>query len=171
MRVGLGYDSHPFDESRPLVLGGVEFPGHPGLTGHSDGDAVAHALIDALLGAASLGDVGALFPDTDPALSGADSMELVSAAARAVAEGGYRLLNADVTVIAERPMIAPRAGEMRCGLADRLGVDPDRISVKGKRNEGMGWIGRGEGIAVLAVAILAERGGPREDPAPGPRGG
>lgn len=155
IRVGTGYDSHRFDPGRPLLLGGVHFPDSPGLKGFSDGDAVAHAVIDALLGAACMGDVGTHFPPGDEAWRGADSMDLLSRAVGMLREAGWAVGNVDVTVICERPLIAPRAGEMRTRLAERMGVEAHAVSVKGKSNEGLGWIGRGEGIAVQAVAMLA----------------
>lgn len=154
-RVGTGYDSHRFDPDRPLVLGGVRFPDSPGLKGHSDGDAVAHAVIDAVLGAACLGDVGSHFPPDDPRWRGADSMALLGRATALVRRTAWRVANVDVVVVCERPRIGPRAAEMRAVLAERLGVGAKQVSVKGKTNEGMGWIGRGEGIAVHAVALLA----------------
>lgn len=154
MRAGLGYDSHRFDPSRPLVLGGVTIPDHAGLSGHSDGDAVAHAVVDALLGAAGLGDVGGRFPDDDPAYEGADSLELLAEAVRILGRENFQVVNVDVTVVAESPRIAPHADEMRRALAARLDVAPAAVSVKGKSNEGLGWIGRGEGVAVLAVAVV-----------------
>ena len=159
MRTGVGYDSHRFDETRPLVLGGVSIPDAPGLKGHSDGDAVAHAITDAVLGAAGLGDIGAPFPDTDPAYEGADSIELLASAVRRLREGGFRVVNVDATIIAERPRIGPHAEAMRERLGRVLGTGPDGVSVKGKSNEGMGWIGRGEGLAVIAVATVAGAAG------------
>lgn len=154
IRVGIGYDSHRFGADRPLVLGGVRFPGAPGLEGFSDADAVAHAVIDALLGAACLGDIGTHFPPGEEEWRGADSMELLSRAVALLHGAGWRVGNVDVTVICERPRIGPRAAEMRGCLAGRMGIAPGSVSVKGKSNEGMGWIGRGEGIAVCAVAAL-----------------
>ncbi len=153
-RIGTGYDSHRFDPAHRLVLGGVHFPGCPGLAGFSDGDAVAHAVIDALLGAAALGDVGSHFPPGDDRWRGADSMELLGLAAGVLREASWTVGNVDVTVVCERPKIGPRAAEMRAALAGRLGVSPGQVSVKGKTNEGMGWIGRGEGIGVQAVALV-----------------
>ena len=158
-RVGIGYDSHRFDPERPLILGGVLFPDAPGLRGFSDADAVAHAVIDALLGAACLGDIGTHFPPGEEAWRGADSMELLSRAVELLHEEGWRVGNVDVTVICERPRIGPRADEMRAALAGRLGVGVEAVSVKGKSNEGMGWIGRGEGMAVCAVAGVGGGGG------------
>jgi 2-C-methyl-D-erythritol 2,4-cyclodiphosphate synthase len=154
-RVGLGYDSHRFDPERRLVLAGVDFPDAPGLRGFSDGDAVAHAVIDALLGAASLGDVGSHFPTGDPQWKDADSMDLLARAAHVLHEAGWNTHNVDITVICESPRIGPRSGEMRAALARVLQVGEGAVSVKGKSNEGMGWIGRGEGIAVQAVALVA----------------
>lgn len=154
MRVGLGFDSHRFDEDRPLVLGGVRIPDHPGLAGHSDGDAVAHSLIDALLGAAGLGDIGGLFPDTDPRHAGADSLELLAESVGRVEGENYQVVNADITVIARRPRIEPHGPGISAALSERLHVAPSKVSVKGKSNEGMGWIGREEGIAVLTVVLL-----------------
>lgn len=154
MRVGLGFDSHRYDASVPLVLGGVEIPDHPGLTGHSDGDAVAHAVTDALLGAAGLGSIGEHFPDDDPELAGADSLGLLAEAVRLVEGENYQVVNVDVSVVAESPRIAPHAGDMREALAGRLRVGPGQVSVRGKSAEGMGWIGRSEGLAVLAVALI-----------------
>ncbi len=167
MRVGIGYDCHPFDPSRRLVLGGVEFPDHPGLAGHSDGDAVAHSVVDALLGAAGLGSIGEHFPDTDPALRGADSIHLLARVARLLEEHGFRPVNVDVTVIAESPRIAPHAEAMSARLAGALGIPGRALSVKGTRNEGMGWIGRGEGLAAIAVALLEETGRPTVEPESG----
>ena len=159
MRTGVGYDSHRFDEARPLVLGGVTIPDAPGLKGHSDGDAVAHAITDAVLGAAGLGDIGALFPDTDPAYAGADSVELLASAVRRLREKGCRVGNVDVTVIAERPRILPHAAAMRERLGEALGTGAAGVSIKGKSNEGMGWIGRGEGLAAIAVATVTPAAG------------
>lgn len=154
MRVGLGFDSHRFDASVPLVLGGVGIRDHPGLVGHSDGDAVAHAVTDALLGAAGLGSIGDHFPDDDPDLAGADSLQLLAEAVRLVEGENYQVVNVDVTVVTETPRIGPHAGAMGDALAEPLGIDPGHVSVRGKSGEGMGWIGRGEGLAVLAVALL-----------------
>lgn len=160
MRVGLGYDSHRFDASAPLVLGGTTIEDHAGLAGHSDGDAVAHALIDALLGAAGLGSIGDRFPDDAAELAGADSMELLASAVRDVEGENYQVVNADLTVVARTPSIAPHAAEMERELADRLHVAPDHVTVKGKSNEGMGWIGAGEGLAAAAVVLLDRIGDP-----------
>lgn len=158
MRIGVGYDSHRFDDERPLILGGVRIPDAPGLRGHSDGDAVAHAVTDALLGAAGSGDIGTLFPDTDPDNEGADSIGMLAAAVRRLEAENYQVVNIDVTVIAERPRIGPHAAAMRERLAETVHARPSAVSVKGKTNEGMGWIGRGEGIAVIAVASIDQIG-------------
>jgi len=153
VRIGQGYDVHPFSEdpARPLVLGGVTVDGSPGLVGHSDADAVAHACADAVLGAAGLGDLGDHFPDTDPRWSGADSLTLLTEVVRLAAEAGWRVVNVDATIIAERPKLGP----LRPQMADRLTVVVGApVSVKATTHEGLGAIGRGEGIACLAVALL-----------------
>ena len=154
MRIGTGYDSHRFAEDRPLVLGGVEIPDHPGLSGHSDGDAVAHAVIDALLGAAAAGNVGSHFPPSDDTWKGADSMELLRRAVLILEERNYQVVNVDVTVVAESPKVGPWVEAMRARLGEVLKVGPGGVSVKGKSNEKMGWIGAGEGLAVHAVALI-----------------
>jgi 2-C-methyl-D-erythritol 2,4-cyclodiphosphate synthase len=158
MRIGFGYDSHRFDESRPLILGGVLIPDHPGLRGHSDGDAIAHAITDALLGAAALGDIGRHFPASEPQWKDANSMDLLARAVELIHASDLRVSNLDVTVIAEQPKIAPNAQAMVARLSEVLCTAPERISVKGKTNEGMGWIGAGEGMAVHAVALLEKSG-------------
>jgi 2-C-methyl-D-erythritol 2,4-cyclodiphosphate synthase len=157
IRVGIGYDSHQFEEGRPLVLGGIRIPHPRGLAGHSDADAVAHALIDAMLGAAAAGDIGQHFPDTDPKWKGADSMELLRSAHQLVRERGYALAQADLVIITEQPKLGPHLAAMAAKLAERLGAPPGSVSLKAKTNEGMGFIGRGEGIAVIAVATLEVR--------------
>jgi 2-C-methyl-D-erythritol 2,4-cyclodiphosphate synthase len=154
VRVGIGYDSHRFAEDRKLMLGGVEIPYARGLAGHSDADVVAHALTDAVLGAAGLGDIGALFPDSDPQWQNANSIYLLNKAYLRVVEMRLHLVNADITVIAEQPPIALFVDEMREKLAGALLCGVSDISVKGKTNEKMGFIGRGEGIAAIAVAVL-----------------
>ena len=159
MRIGFGYDSHRFVEARPLVLGGVRIPDHPGLRGHSDGDAIAHAVTDALLGAVALGDIGRHFPPSEARWKDADSMELLALAVDLIGESNFQVSNLDVTVITEHPKIALYAEEMVARLSKVLGTAPDAISVKGKTNEGMGWIGSGEGMAVHAVALLEREGG------------
>jgi 2-C-methyl-D-erythritol 2,4-cyclodiphosphate synthase len=153
-RAGIGYDSHRTSAVRTLVLGGIELPGVPGLQGFSDSDVLAHAVIDAVLGAAGMGDIGRHFPDTDPRYENADSIELLrEVVARTNAEG-WRVVNVDATVICEEPRIAPHAADMAARLADALGVEVARVGVKGTTNEGMGFVGRGEGMAALAVAML-----------------
>lgn len=154
MRVGFGYDSHRFGADRPLILGGVEIPDEPGLVGHSDGDAIAHAVTDALLGAAAAGDIGSHYPPDDPRWKDADSIELLRGAVSILARANYQVVNVDVTVVCERPKIRPVAAAIRDRLGDALGVGPTAVSVKGKTNETMGWEGRSEGIAVHAVALI-----------------
>jgi len=153
MRVGHGFDVHPYsdDPDRPLVLGGVRFPGSRGLAGHSDADVIAHAVTDALLGAAGLGDIGEHFPDTDPALEGADSIALLRRAVRMVREAGWQPGNVDCTVVLDAPRLAPQRGEVQRQLADAVGAP---VTVKGKRPEGLGALGRSEGIACFAVALV-----------------
>ena len=157
IRVGQGFDIHPFsdDPDRRMVLGGVAFDG-PGLVGHSDADAVVHAVIDALLGAASLGDIGQRYPDTDPAHAGADSMALLVDTVAAVASEGWEVANVDCTVVLEVPRLAPRRDDMRDTLSAAVGAP---VSVKGRRAEGLGAIGRQEGVACFAVALLQRDGG------------
>jgi len=155
VRCGIGFDVHRLVEGRRLVLGGIEFAGSRGLLGHSDADVLTHAVCDALLGAASLGDIGQHFPDTDPQYEGADSIELLREAAAMVAAAGYRVVNVDAVVVAEAPRIADHAEGMRRRLAEALNVPPDRVSVKGKTAEGMGIIGAREGIASHAVCTVA----------------
>ena len=154
MRIGYGYDSHRFETGRRLVLGGVEFPGETGLTGHSDADVLVHAIIDALLGAAARGDIGSHFPDTDPKYAGADSARLLSAVVDELSSAGYRVGNVDVTVVCERPKLRPQVEAIRRRLADLLKVDVSQVSVKGKTNERMDDIGAGLGIEAHAVVLL-----------------
>ncbi len=154
IRVGIGYDSHRFQEGRPLILGGVTVPHTHGLIGYSDADAVAHALTDALLGAAGAGDIGRHFPDTDPRWKGANSILLLHEAHDIALRKGWRFVQGDVTVICERPKLGPYFEAMAVKLAEALEVSPDAIGLKAKTNEGMGFIGRGEGIACLAVAAI-----------------
>ena len=162
LRIGHGFDIHPFsdDASRPLVLAGVRLDGSPGLVGHSDADAIAHAVTDALLGAAGLGDIGQHFPDTDPAWKGADSMRLLDATVAMIAADGWSVLNVDTTVVLEAPKLAPVRAEMAAALARVVGAP---VSVKAKRAEQMGAIGRREGIACFAVALLARPPSDRSD--------
>lgn len=159
MRVGSGYDSHRFAEGRKLILGGVEIPFEKGLAGHSDADAVAHAVTDALLGAASLGDIGTHFPPSSDEWKDADSMQLLEQVVLLVHARDYAVVNVDVTVICEAPKIGPHALRMRENLSKVLQLDADAVSIKGKTNEGMGWIGQGEGIAVMAVALINSKTG------------
>jgi 2-C-methyl-D-erythritol 2,4-cyclodiphosphate synthase len=156
-RSGIGYDSHRFAPGGPLRLGGVDIPDDVHLSGHSDGDAVAHAITDALLGAAAAGDIGEMFSDRDPVNRGRDSIEMLRAAVMRVRALGWSVANADVSVVAERPRIAEHRDAMRAVLANALGLEPGDVSVKGKTNEGMGWVGRGEGLACIAVVTLARR--------------
>ena len=154
LRTGVGYDSHRFAPGGPLVLGGVGIPGDVHLHGHSDGDAIAHAVTDAVLGAAALGDIGALFADTDPANAGRDSIEMLGLAVARVRDAGWVVGQVDVVVIAESPKIATHRDAMRARIAGALGVEMGDVSIKGKTNEGMGFVGRGEGIACMATATL-----------------
>jgi 2-C-methyl-D-erythritol 2,4-cyclodiphosphate synthase len=153
-RVGLGYDVHPFAEGRSLVLGGVEFPHSRGLDGHSDADVLLHAICDALLGAASLGDIGHHFPPGDPDYAGVASTLLLARVAGMLAEDGWRIVNVDSTVVAERPRIAPQVPAMRARIAAALNIDPAHVSVKATTNEGLGFVGREEGIAAMATALI-----------------
>ena len=153
-RVGVGYDSHRFAPGGPLILGGVPIPADVHLDGHSDGDAVAHAVTDAILGAAGAGDIGEMFADTDPANRGRDSIGMLRAAVERVRASGHRVQQVDVVVVAEAPRILPHREAMRTRIADALGVPMADVSIKGKTNEGMGWIGRREGIACIATATL-----------------
>jgi 2-C-methyl-D-erythritol 2,4-cyclodiphosphate synthase len=154
-RLGLGYDSHAFGAKRPLVLGGVTIKHTSGLKGHSDGDAVAHALMDALLGAAAMGDIGRLFPDTDPRWKNADSMQLLADVRHRLVAAGYSIVNLDVTVITEAPRLAPHVDAMRERLAAVLGVAAPAVSVKAKTNEGLDDVGKGKGLQVFAIASIA----------------
>jgi 2-C-methyl-D-erythritol 2,4-cyclodiphosphate synthase len=154
IRVGIGYDSHRFTSGRPLILGGVQIPSELGLLGHSDADAICHAVTDAVLGAAGLGDIGEMFPDTDLGNQNRDSIGMLEAAVRRVSATGYLVGQIDVSVIAEVPRLAPYREQIRARLAAALGIDSANVSVKGKSNEGMGWIGRKEGVACIAVATL-----------------
>ena len=155
-RVGIGYDVHRLVAGRPLVLGGVTIPAEWGLEGHSDADVAIHAIMDALLGAAALGDIGGVFPPGDPATRGADSRELLRAIAARVRDAGFIPGNIDVTVVAERPRIAARVAEMRAAIAAAVGVEPDCVGVKGTTNEGLDAVGRGEAVAAHAVALLVQ---------------
>ena len=157
MRIGLGADAHELVEGRRLVLGGVELDSPRGLAGHSDGDVIAHALVDAILGAAGLGDIGSLFPSGAAEWDGASSFDLLARAYAQVREAGWKLVNADCVLVGEEPRIAPVRDQMRARLAEALAVEPDLVNVRATTTDGLGFTGRGEGLAALAVALL-ERG-------------
>ena len=157
MRMGLGADAHELVEGRTLVLGGVELDSLRGLAGHSDGDVIAHALVDAILGAAGLGDIGSLFPSGAAEWEGASSLDLLARAYAQVREAGWKLVNADCVLVGEEPRIAPVRDQMRARLAEALAVEPDLVNVRATTTDGLGFTGRGEGLAALAVALL-ERG-------------
>jgi 2-C-methyl-D-erythritol 2,4-cyclodiphosphate synthase len=154
VRTGIGFDAHRFDEQRPLMLGGVRIEGAPGLAGHSDGDALTHAVIDALLGAAALGDIGSYFPSAVERWRGAYSLDLLTGVAELLKARGHIIENVDVTVIAERPRLAGYVDEMRHALARAMGIEPSRVNVKATTTDGLGFAGRGEGIAALAAALV-----------------
>ena len=153
-RVGVGYDSHKFSRGRQLILGGVTIPSDVGLDGHSDADAICHAITDAILGAAGMGDIGEMFPDTDAATKGRDSIQMLEAAVTRIASAGYAVQQVDVCVVTESPKLTKYRDKIRERLGAALGIDSASVSVKGKSNEGMGWIGRREGLACIAVATL-----------------
>lgn len=154
IRVGHGYDVHRLTEGRKLILGGVEIPFEKGLLGHSDADVLAHGVMDALLGAAGLGDIGRHFPDTDPAYRGADSLGLLARVAGLLGERGWSVGNVDATILAQRPKLAPHIPQMAENLAKAMGVPPDRVNVKATTEEGLGFTGSGEGMAAHAVALI-----------------
>jgi len=156
MLVGFGYDVHRLVPGRPLVLGGVRIPHALGLDGHSDADVILHALMDALLGAAGLGDIGQQFPPSDPAWAGADSLDLLRRVVALVGAEGYCPVNCDITLLAERPRIGPYVAQMRERISAVLGIDPRRVGVKATTNERMGFVGREEGMAAYAVALIVE---------------
>ncbi|HEX9697703.1 MAG TPA: 2-C-methyl-D-erythritol 2,4-cyclodiphosphate synthase [Actinomycetota bacterium] len=156
MRIGTGVDAHPFAGGRPLVLGGVSIRHDEGLEGHSDADVLVHAIIDALLGAAGLGDLGGHFPAGDARFKGGDSITMLRTTAGLLAEAGYRIVNLDSVVIAQRPAVAPHRDPMCRRIAEALGIEPGRVSVKATTTDGMGFTGRGEGIAATAVALIDE---------------
>ncbi len=160
LRVGVGFDAHRFASDRPLVLGGLLLRENDGLAGHSDADVLTHAVVDALLGAAGLDDIGALFPDSDPAYAGADSIGLLASVTRLVREQGWEPVNVDAVVICEQPRVAPHRDAMRARMAAAMGVEVERVTLRGTTTEGMGFPGRGEGIAVQAVALVRAAGGP-----------
>ena len=156
MRVGTGYDVHRFEDGRPLILGGVEIPRETGLAGHSDADVLLHAIVDALLGAAGLGDMGQHFSPSDPQWKDASGLDLLARTLRLVRGAGFDLVNIDATAIAERPRLAPHIPAMRQHIAEALGIAAGRVNVKATTNEGLGALGRGEGIAAMAVVFLKE---------------
>lgn len=158
MRIGFGYDSHRFAEGRRLLIGGVEVSHDRGLLGHSDADALIHAIVDAVIGALGEGDIGRHFPDNDPRLKGISSLVILKRAAELAVQRGYAVSNVDSTVILETPKLAPFIEEMRRNIAKVLGTEASRVNVKAKTNEKMGFIGRGEGIAAFAVVTLARAG-------------
>lgn len=158
MRIGHGYDVHRLVEGRKLILGGIEIPFEKGLLGHSDADVLIHAVMDALLGAAALGDIGKLFPDSDPAYEGADSLMLLRRVTETLEGKGYRIGNVDATVLAQRPKLAPHIPLMRERLAAAMGIDPGRVSVKATTEEGLGFTGDGSGMAAHAVALVEKEG-------------
>ena len=158
LRIGLGVDAHAFEDGVPLVLGGVEVESPRGLAGHSDGDVVAHSLIDALLGAAGLGDIGSLFPPGEPEWAGASSLGLLARAAAEVRTAGWELVSADCVLIGEEPRIAPHREQMRARLAEAVGVDPERVNVRATTTDKLGFTGRGEGLAAQAVALVRPAG-------------
>ncbi len=154
IRTGIGYDIHPIDPSRPLYLGGILFEGEPGLHGHSDADVLLHAVMDALLGAAALGDIGQHFPPSDPSFKDVRSTELLRAVMKLIKADGWTVGNVDVTVVAERPRIASHVPRMRALLATELGIEALQVNIKATTAEGLGYLGHGEGIAALAIATL-----------------
>ena len=162
MRIGTGYDVHRLTEGRKLILGGVEIPYEKGLSGHSDADVLVHAVMDALLGAAALPDIGELFPDSDPRFEGADSLQLLFEVRAMLSRKGYRVENVDATVIAERPKLSPYKKEMIRNVAKTLGIPESSVNVKATTEEGLGFTGKGEGIAAVAVCLLTETGGKTE---------
>lgn len=157
MRIGQGYDVHRLAEGRALVLGGVEIPYEKGLLGHSDADVLAHAVMDALLGAAAMGDIGGVFPDTDPRYLGADSLRLLEQVSGMVAAAGFWVGNIDATVVAQRPRLAPFIPEMRRRIAAACGIRPEQVSVKATTEEQLGFTGSGEGIKAMAICLLGEK--------------
>ena len=157
MRIGHGYDVHAFCEGRPLILGGVDVPCERGLAGHSDADVLAHAVADALLGAARAGDIGTLFPDTDPAYEGADSLVLLARVAELLRARGFEIVDVDVTVAAQAPKLAPHREAMRANLARAMGIPVEHMGVKATTTEHLGFVGRKEGIEAFAVALIDER--------------
>ena len=157
MRVGMGYDVHKLTEGRKLILGGVDIPWEKGLLGHSDADVLIHAVMDALLGAAALGDIGKHFPDTDPAYKGISSIKLLVHVAGLLRENGYEVGNIDATVIAQKPKMAPHIPQMRRNMAEALGISESKLNIKATTEEGLGFTGRGEGSASQAICLLTEK--------------
>ena len=157
MRVGMGYDVHKLTEDRDLILGGVNIPWEKGLLGHSDADVLIHAVMDALLGAAALGDIGKHFPDTDPAYKGISSIKLLVHVAGLLRENGYEVGNIDATVIAQKPKMAPHIPQLRRNMAEALGISESKLNIKATTEEGLGFTGRGEGIASQAICLLTEK--------------
>ncbi len=162
MRVGMGYDVHKLTEGRDLILGGVKIPWEKGLLGHSDADVLVHAVMDALLGAAALGDIGQHFPDTDPAYKGISSLKLLEHVTALLAKEGYGITNIDATIIAQKPKMAPHIQEMRANMAQSMGIEAQRLNIKATTEEGLGFTGRGEGIASQAVCLLHKTTGTKE---------
>ena len=156
-RIGEGYDVHRLTEGRKLILGGVDIPFTKGLDGHSDADVLVHAIMDALLGAAALGDIGKLFPDNDDAYLGADSIELLKKVVKVISDKGYNIVNIDSTIIAQKPKLAPYIDSMRANIAAAMGADKDAVSVKATTEEGLGFTGTGEGIAARAIALIEKK--------------
>ena len=154
MRVGMGYDVHKLVEGRPLIIGGVEIPYESGLLGHSDADVLLHAVTDSILGAAALGDIGKHFPDTDPAYKGADSLVLLKEAVRIVSEAGFRIVNIDSTIIAQRPKMRPYIDDIRANIARAASIDISCINVKATTEEGLGFTGKGEGISSQSICMI-----------------
>ena len=154
MRIGMGYDVHKLTEDRKLIMGGVEIPHEKGLLGHSDADVLLHAICDALLGAAALGDIGKHFPDTDPQFKGADSRKLLSHVLHLISEKGYCIINIDATIIAQKPKMAPHIQKMRENIAETLQIDVDQVNVKATTEEGMGFTGEGKGISAQAICLV-----------------
>ncbi len=156
MRIGMGYDVHRLSAGRKLIIGGVDIPCEKGLLGHSDADVLLHAIMDALLGAAALGDIGSHFPDTDPEYEGISSIRLLEHVGRLLEEHQYQIGNVDATIIAQKPKMRPHIDQMRKNIAQALGTDPEKISVKATTEEGLGFTGKGEGISAQAVCLLDE---------------
>jgi 2-C-methyl-D-erythritol 2,4-cyclodiphosphate synthase len=162
-RTGFGYDAHRLVEGRPLVLGGVRIPFEKGLEGHSDADVLLHALIDAMLGAAGMGDIGTYFPSSDPAIEGISSMQMLSRVVEMLRKEGWRVENVDGTVVAQQPRLSPHVPHIKEAIASALGIEPDRVNVKGKTTDGLGFVGAGEGMEAYCAVMLARAVGEQED--------